>query len=234
MGRENHFWARADVQAAALCCLAALASGLLVLVAGQLSPGWRLPAILMVLVLDCAFFALLCAWRFAGLVNPFRRDMVNLDQLTRLKSRNAYEVDLSNLEARRRCRGVGVILMDLDNLKRFNDLLGHAEGDRYLRLAADVLWDTPTARCAAYRIGGDEFVLLLQDAEEPALERLAADILARFERVREREPVEMRLSVGWAVYDPRQDGSLRETCARADCGMYRQKRSHHRENAEQD
>ena len=174
-----------------------------------------------------AVAGLSCLWarrQFRRISNPSYRDLANTDYLTRLKSRNAFETDLDNLGAGDR-DGVGVILVDLDNLKGVNDTLGHTAGDQYLRSAADAVWDVPRRCSAAYRVGGDEFALLVRHTEEEELARLAGQIEERFAQIRPRWDQPLSLSVGWAAYDGDRDGDPRDTYRRADQRMYANKRA---------
>ena len=98
---------------------------------------------------------------------------------------------------------LGLIYMDLDDFKEVNDAFGHAAGDELLkRIGAAMTGCLARGECLA-RIGGDEFVVLL----EPVANR--ADVLARAERLRdvvERLPVtlglsaKVRVSCGAAIF----------------------------------
>jgi diguanylate cyclase (GGDEF)-like protein len=95
------------------------------------------------------------------------------DALTGLLNRRAFERDVRREVARaaRHGRTCAVVLIDLDGLKVINDTHGHATGDRALCSLALALAMEIRAADSAYRIGGDEFALLLPDT--PALEAVA-------------------------------------------------------------
>ena len=97
------------------------------------------------------------------------------DSLTDLPNRALFEVRLDQALARahRRRRSVGVLFLDVDNLKLVNDSLGHATGDLMLRAVADRLRRTIRADDTAARLGGDEFTVLLEDIDGEA-EAIAA------------------------------------------------------------
>ena len=63
---------------------------------------------------------------------------------------------------------VAFISIDLDHLKKINDAFGHAAGDQALRLVGQALQDSLPDGAAGSRIGGDEFVAFLPDADEKA------------------------------------------------------------------
>jgi len=102
------------------------------------------------------------------------------DSLTGLYNRRYLEQALERevLRAARNSRTVGVIMLDLDHFKAFNDTHGHEAGDMLLRLLGDYLVTHVRAEDIACRYGGEEFVLILPEA---ALE----DTRRRAEHLRE-------------------------------------------------
>jgi diguanylate cyclase (GGDEF)-like protein len=82
------------------------------------------------------------------------------DVLTQLRNRAYFEDELARLE-RTGPHPVGVLLADLNGLKRVNDEGGHAAGDAMLRRAAEVIGKAAGDEGIAARIGGDEFAILL-------------------------------------------------------------------------
>lgn len=164
---------------------------------------------------------------FRRISNPSYRDLANTDRLTGLKSRNAYEVDRNNLETRRLQQGVGLCLIDLNNLKRVNDTLGHHAGDEYLQCAARVIGQLSPRGAAVYRIGGDEFLVLTHGQTLEQLEAWSKKVSAAFLKARPQWEMALSLSVGCALFDAQRDGSLEDTYRRADRLMYCQKRDYH-------
>ena len=90
------------------------------------------------------------------------------DHLTGLFNRRYMEETLERelLRAARRQLSLGIIMLDLDNLKQFNDTWGHAAGDDILRELGSLLLRHVRGEDIACRYGGDEFVLILPDASE--------------------------------------------------------------------
>ncbi len=88
------------------------------------------------------------------------------DSLTGLRNHRAFEEDLAAAlgEAGRTNSPLCLVSLDVDGLKRVNDSLGHQVGDRRLRQVAAALLAATTPSDGAYRIGGDEFALLLRGA----------------------------------------------------------------------
>ena len=176
------------------------------------------------------FCALLCVVSagvsllvFRRISNPHFHDLANTDILTGLKNRNAYLTDIHNLEARKLCENYAVIVVDLNNLKGVNDGFGHDAGDIYLTKATRAICGIENERIVAYRYGGDEFVILLREAEE-SLEAYEEKITQNFLVYQKDFSVPVSLALGSAKFDAAQDMSLADTQRRADRKMYENKR----------
>ncbi|GGJ64203.1 diguanylate cyclase [Deinococcus aquiradiocola] len=102
------------------------------------------------------------------------RDLANTDLLTGLSNRRLYERDL-----RRMSVGSHLILLDLDHFKRVNDTYGHATGDEALKVVGALLGSMQTEHLRAYRIGGEEFAVILEGSTERVMEDLAHTLLDR-------------------------------------------------------
>ena len=143
------------------------------------------------------------------------------DSLTQLGNRSFFSAELLRLEGRG-TGPVGVIVIDVNGLKEANDEFGHEAGDALLRRTAEVLGGAVQAPASASRMGGDEFVLLLPDADEATTAQTLARVealLALNNRQQGGEP--LRLSMGMAVRHP--DEHLQACVHRADTQMYAQK-----------
>jgi diguanylate cyclase (GGDEF)-like protein/putative nucleotidyltransferase with HDIG domain len=89
--------------------------------------------------------------------------MASTDPLTGLHNHRAFHEDLGR-ELRRASRGptpLSLVMLDLDDLKTVNDQLGHQAGDAHLRSLATAIRSTQRAGDRAYRVGGDEFAVVL-------------------------------------------------------------------------
>ena len=104
---------------------------------------------------------------FRRISNPLYRDMSNTDFMTNLKNRNAYEVDRDNWTSQKTLSQLTVVVVDLNNLKLANDQLGHDVGDACIIHAAKILHKLENRKTTAYRYGGDEFILLMEDQPDP-------------------------------------------------------------------
>jgi diguanylate cyclase (GGDEF)-like protein len=90
--------------------------------------------------------------------------LAHTDALTQIGNRQAFERDTQTLSS-----DGALVLVDLDGLKRINDLHGHNRGDALLRAFAKAISRIPQAT-SSYRLGGDEFVILAKSADVPTVE----------------------------------------------------------------
>jgi diguanylate cyclase (GGDEF)-like protein len=97
------------------------------------------------------------------------------DVLTKLYNRSFYVDEINRLE-RKGFAPVTIIMADLNGLKTANDQHGHSAGDELLRRAGEVLSKVVEKPCCVARIGGDEFAILMPNAEASAGEALMEDI----------------------------------------------------------
>jgi diguanylate cyclase (GGDEF)-like protein len=158
--------------------------------------------------------------------------MARFDPLTGLPNRRFLLERFAEAEQRVRTKEqkLGLIYMDLDRFKLVNDLLGHAVGDDLLRRIGDAIRRVPGAGQWASRIGGDEFVILIEDVEgrfsvTALAERLKGAIEKEAISPELKEPI--RVSCGAAIF-PEDGCSMDELMREADAAMYRAKRRNRR------
>ena len=149
------------------------------------------------------------------------------DPLTGLPNRRllADRIEGAVASARRRDRPFAVAFIDLDRFKQVNDAHGHRAGDRLLQEVARRLEARTRATDTVARVGGDEFVLLLADADPDALRALVAELETAVTAPVLWEGQELRVGVstGVAVY-PYDGTDAQGLIQRADHGMYVAKR----------
>lgn len=160
------------------------------------------------------------------------------DPLTGLFNRRRFEEELQRQLAytRRYGKGGALLMIDLDRFKQINDELGHAAGDEALRHVAELLSDNLRASDMVARdvdpmvarLGGDEFVVLLPEADaagaETVAERLAIAVAEAPLAIEDRA-VELRVSIGVAMFDEDGVPPEQELLAAADQAMYLAKAS---------
>jgi diguanylate cyclase (GGDEF)-like protein len=131
------------------------------------------------------------------------------DHLTGLANRREFErvMEREVALAERHTRRLSLMMIDLDNLKRINDRLGHAAGDGALRLVAQQLQRVVRASDVCARVGGDEFAVAMPETD---LDR-ARDVAVRLRRAVDhadlsmKAPEHVEVSVGLAAWRPGQD-----------------------------
>lgn len=177
----------------------------------------------VVILLSCIAAAVVAVLLFRRISNPSYKDYFNTDMLTGLKNRNAFEVDLHNREQQGKREGLVILSFDLDGLKDVNDTFGHESGDDYLRIGGSIIQDAVFGKCALYRIGGDEFIALIQDETQEEVEDMLREIRVMAEQESQIREFDIRISAGYAFYDAVQDRTLMDTLRRSDACMYKNK-----------
>lgn len=108
------------------------------------------------------------------------------DQLTGIYNREGFYQKLKSLltefaQGRKKAE-LGLMFIDLDNFKPYNDTFGHDVGDLILKEMADIFQDISQGRGFVCRYGGDEFIIVLYTAEKQTVEELAKEIYRRIEQ----------------------------------------------------
>lgn len=156
------------------------------------------------------------------------RELAHHDPLTGLANRMLLfeRIDHARQRALRRGHGFAVLLIDLDGFKAVNDTLGHDAGDRLLRLIAQRLQHSVRAVDTVARIGGDEFVVLVEEAGDPeTLKALAGKIVVALGQPAglDASGPAVGASIGIALW-PGQGDSAQALLHAADLAMYAAKR----------
>ena len=119
-------------------------------------------------------------------------------------------------------RSFAVLLLDLDALKRINDRLGHLAGNRALKRLADVMKEQCRSTDLAARYGGDEFAVLLIDADPGMARQIASRVQTTLQSSREEPP--LTVSIGIGVY-PDDGRTVQDLLEAADRQLYQRKRA---------
>ena len=109
-------------------------------------------------------------------INHSLQALAMLDGLTGLANRRQFDLFLANSLKRSALSGrpVGLIMLDIDFFKRYNDTYGHVAGDNCLRRVSDALKNLPLRQTDLIaRYGGEEFAIVLPDATSDAALRIA-------------------------------------------------------------
>ena len=138
------------------------------------------------------------------------------DMLTGLYNRNKYIRVLEASEGKS-LHDVGVAYMDLNGLKKMNDEKGHEAGDDLIRAAAGALTDVFPDQ--AFRVGGDEFVIVREGISETAF----SEKIDQLRENMERRKVSVSIGDQWAA----EERGIEEMLKRADHRMYEEKKKYH-------
>ncbi len=153
--------------------------------------------------------------------------LAHVDSVTSLPNRHEFNERLSFAleQADRSEATVGLLLLDLDNFKVVNDTLGHDCGDILLKLVAERLLETLRSTDIICRIGGDEFVIIVEpSAGHTEVEEVARKILAALGApfALDRHQLYISASIGVSLY-PRDAADARTLTRSADTAMYHAK-----------
>lgn len=151
------------------------------------------------------------------------REEASLDPMTKLRNRASFEKDIERINKKHRKEN-SIIILDLNNLKLFNDQHGHDAGDQYIVTASELIRDTFSPWGNAYRIGGDEFCIIAEKLTEQKFMELQASIEQQMNDMFTLEDsLHMAVASGYACFDSSKDTNLRDTMKRADEQMYKRK-----------
>ncbi|MGB8712680.1 MAG: GGDEF domain-containing protein [Onishia taeanensis] len=150
------------------------------------------------------------------------------DPLTGLGNRRLLEqrLDIALPLSRRWMRAVSALVIDVDHFKEYNDLYGHQAGDECLVEIANVLRDTFRRETdIVVRLGGEEFLVVLLDADEDEAVRLAEAMRGMLQAVGIEHQASsvtdvVTVSIGVAVTHSGEPVSLDDIIATADAGLY--------------
>ena len=181
--------------------------------------------------LQAAVYGVSLAWPSVciGLVSihmSLQNELSYIDPLTNLHNRAYLDSTLETLS--HDSRRFGGMMIDLDFFKDINDSFGHSTGDKALVDAAHVLVSAVSERALVVRYAGDEFVILLDGADEEECARVEHTIeeaLAAFNFTSDA-PYKLSMSIGYSAFEPGED-TINEFLHRIDSRMYERKRERH-------
>lgn len=156
------------------------------------------------------------------------KSMVDQDMFLPLLNRRAFEREFTRAwsAAKRYKFDVSLIYLDLNNMKQINDEFGHDAGDRALRSVAKVLRDNCRQSDLTGRLGGDEFGVLMMQADMDAARRKAAELAQLVAETRiKTQARRISLSVSYGVAGGAGEGSVSAIIKTADRRMYEMKQS---------
>lgn len=155
--------------------------------------------------------------------------LANRDALTGIRNKTAYDNELRRLEWRIAEGNVefGIAMIDLNFLKRINDTFGHEQGNvaikRLCSLVCQVFKHSPV-----FRIGGDEFVVILEHADLKDIDMLCMNFNIQIDALSKNDDLQpweqVSAALGYAIYNKNSDVSVQNVFRRADKAMYSRKK----------
>lgn len=179
-------------------------------------------------------------WQFRDLVegdlllnNQFLQllELSTKDELTRLLNRRGFFIQAEKHVrlAQRLGQSVGVMFLDLDNLKSINDQYGHRIGDKVISALSAAIHNVLRDSDVAGRIGGDEFVVVMMTADAQALPKTAARIRAELKNqcTGELEKLTPSVSIGMRLFPVNEQSGIDRMVSLVDERMYEDKLQNH-------
>lgn len=152
------------------------------------------------------------------------------DSLTGIRNKTAYdqEVKKINWEISDGLSQIGIAMVDLNFLKRINDTYGHDKGNISIILLCKIICNI-FEHSPVFRVGGDEFVIILKGHDLNNIEDLITTFHEQMEELRKNTSLEywekVSAAIGYAVYNPSLDEDFESVFKRADSEMYKNKKS---------
>ncbi|WP_294430724.1 GGDEF domain-containing protein [uncultured Treponema sp.] len=155
--------------------------------------------------------------------------LANRDPLTGIRNKNAYDSEVRNIEWKMQdgFKEFGIVMIDLNFLKKINDTFGHEQGNVTIKklsaITCKIFKNSPV-----FRIGGDEFVVIIEGEDFKNIEMRVLDFNMRIDGLSRNEDLEpwerVSAALGYALYDREVDSNVLNVFRRADKAMYARKK----------
>ena len=152
-------------------------------------------------------------------------DMAEIDGMTGLYNRSKY-LDVTSGSYKKE-EQVAVIFWDINFLKKINDTIGHEAGDKLIISVAESIRNVTSDDDCGYRIGGDEFILIMRGGTEKSVRRKIQEWEKVLENMQKSVEFPLSVSCGYA-FGKGED--LENVINTADQMMYENKRIIHKQN----
>ncbi len=156
-------------------------------------------------------------------------ELATKDALTGIRNKTAYdeEVEKTIWDLNAGNMKFGVVMVDLNFLKRINDTFGHEKGNVAIKKLCHLVCDT-FQHSPVFRIGGDEFAVIIKGNDYEEIENLVGRFLAEIEKAQEDSSLQpwerTSAAIGYALYDETIDSGYDNVFRRADKAMYEMKK----------
>ena len=132
--------------------------------------------------------------------------MSEIDDMTQLYNKNKYLKMVK--ETYPKVDKVGVVFWDVNGLKATNDTLGHVMGDKLIASIADSIRGFTNDKCRAYRIGGDEFILICEGENELKMNEIANEWKKKVEELNLTSEIPLSAAIGYAAGEGKNIGAV--------------------------
>ena len=156
-------------------------------------------------------------------------ELAHKDSLTGIRNKLAYDQEEEKLrkELKKGNKEFGIAMIDLNDLKSINDTYGHDYGNISIKKISQIICEV-FIHSPVFRIGGDEFAVILRNNDYDKIESLVAEFNEKL-AAQDKEDLEpwekVKGAIGYALYDPEHDQSVDDVFRRADQDMYQKKKA---------
>ena len=160
-------------------------------------------------------------------LNEKLSELMQKDALTSVKNRTAYDRYVAGIDRLIEAgspKQTAIVMCDINNLKTINDNLGHEAGDEYIKNCCRAMCEV-YKHSPVFRIGGDEFIIILSGEDYDLRADHMIDIRELIEKASANNDPTQKISfaIGMAEFDPSKDTRIADTAKRADALMYMDK-----------
>lgn len=152
------------------------------------------------------------------------------DSLTGIRNKTGYDDEIYKLkkEMKKGFKDFGVAMIDLNYLKRINDTYGHDKGNIAIVTLCHIVCHI-FSHSSVFRVGGDEFVVILQGLDFEHVDELLEEFKLQIEIRQDSIDLEVwektSAAIGYSAYNPETDSTYEDVFKRADAEMYKNKKA---------
>lgn len=174
-------------------------------------------------ILQIAFKDILLIWGSMAISLVFyyillRELQFRYDVQTGIKNRLAFEKEMEKYN--NNGKNAAIVVLDINDLKRINDRYGHKKGDDVINNAARVIKKSFISIGEAFRIGGDEFCVICQEATKESVDAALTKLEELLTEINKDRTIKIEVAYGYDFYRKSENKSINSVFAKADCAMY--------------
>ena len=162
-----------------------------------------------------------------GLKYDIVKNLAYVDGLTGVGNRTAYLEKLEKLEQQSENLSLGIVFLDINNLKQVNDRQGHDQGDTLICSAANIIQNTYGKQGNVFRIGGDEFCVLLEGEDlDSCYQEATKEFYHAIDELNKEDNLSaiLQIAQGFSICRTAKASEVNKAISEADERMYLDKR----------